>query len=158
MDQRTGRVRPQKVDLDPFQHRIQKPWGWEIVWAEEETYTGKLLHVLAGCRLSLQYHDEKLETQCLLSGRALLVTEDADGSPREIPMEAGKGYTIRPFQVHRLVALEDAEIVEVSTLETGTTVRLDDDYRRGDETESVRALPDRGWYGGSGPGKGPGGA
>ena len=58
--------------------------------AEKGTYTGKLLHVLAGRRLSLQYHDEKTETQCLLSGRAILVLEDASGALQEIAMKPGK--------------------------------------------------------------------
>ncbi len=136
---------PQHTDSDPKQRRIEKPWGWEIVWAEGGPYTGKLLHIRAGRRLSLQYHDEKLETQYLLSGRAILVLQTADGSLREIPMEPGKGYTICPLQVHRLIALHDTEIIEVSTPETGITVRLEDDYRRADETETMRSLSNRGW-------------
>lgn len=139
--------RPAQVNIAPASRRIEKPWGWEIVWAESAHYTGKLLHINAGHRLSLQYHDEKLETQCLLSGRAVLVAERADGTLQEIPMEVGRGYTIHPFQTHRLVAVEDAEVVEVSTPEAGVTVRLEDDYCRGDETEALRALPNRGWEG-----------
>jgi quercetin dioxygenase-like cupin family protein len=123
----------------PHVRRVEKPWGWEILWAEEAPhYVGKLLHVDAGKRLSLQYHDEKLETQCLLSGRVLLVVEDAEGALQEIEMERGEGYTIHPFQRHRLVAITDAEVVEVSTPETGTTFRLDDDYARPHETEELR--------------------
>ena len=64
----------------PYQRRVEKPWGWETVWAETPQYVGKILHIRAGRRLSLQYHDQKLESQCLLSGRALLVIEDATGS------------------------------------------------------------------------------
>jgi mannose-6-phosphate isomerase len=145
MQQRSEKPPPTHVDLTPFALRVAKPWGWEIVWAQSDRYTGKLLHVVAGCRLSLQYHDEKVETQCLLSGSALLTVEGRDGTLHEISMLPGKGYTIQPFQIHRLTAVEDAEIVEVSTPESGRTVRLQDDYARGDETETVRALPDRGW-------------
>jgi mannose-6-phosphate isomerase len=126
-------------NLVPQQRRIEKPWGWEILWAETDHYCGKLLHIHAGKRLSLQYHDEKLETQCLLSGRAVLVLEDETGTLREIEMESGKGYTIRPFQRHRLIAITDAEIAEVSTRETGTTFRVEDDYGRPHETEELRA-------------------
>lgn len=145
MEQQQRMLHSASVDFKPFARRIEKPWGWEIVWAESGHYTGKLLHIHAGCRLSLQYHDEKVETQCLLSGSALLIAAGPGGSLQEIVMEPGKGYTIQPFQAHRLLAIEDAEIVEVSTPETGTTVRLEDDYCRGDETEAVRALPHRGW-------------
>ena len=133
------------VDLLPVERRIQKPWGWEILWAENGAYTGKFLHMNAGMRTSLQYHDSKLETQCLLSGCAVLMVERTDGSLREIAMERGKGYTLQPYQAHRLIAVEDSDLVEVSTAEKGTTIRLEDDFRRGDETEEVRALPHRGW-------------
>ncbi|MGI8554389.1 MAG: cupin [Dehalococcoidia bacterium] len=145
MQEPAAKPRPSTADVQPHGRRIEKPWGWEIIWAESEAYTGKLLHIAAGCRLSLQYHDQKLETQCLVSGRAVLVVEDRDGALCEIAMEIGKGYTVYPFQLHRLVAIEDAEIYEVSTPEAGTTVRVSDDYARPDETEATRALTDRGW-------------
>ncbi len=134
---------PTDRDPQPHQQRVEKPWGWEILWAETPHYCGKILHINAGQRLSLQYHDQKIETQCLLSGRALLVIEDAAGTLREIEMEPGKGYTIHPFQRHRLVGIDDAEILEVSTPETGTTFRVEDDFARPDETEELRRRPGR---------------
>jgi mannose-6-phosphate isomerase len=151
MGQRISKPIPTDIAHDPLHRRVEKPWGWEIIWAENDQYTGKFLHVRAGKRLSLQYHDDKTETQCLLSGRALLVVEAADGSLREQGMEIGKGYTNRPYQIHRLVAIEDCELVEVSTPERGTTVRLEDDFFRPDETDVVRALPHRGWTPAPGP-------
>jgi mannose-6-phosphate isomerase len=132
------RVAETMREVQPHQRRVDKPWGWEILWAETPHYCGKILHIAAGKRISLQYHDEKIETQCLLNGRALLLIEDADHALREIEMEPGKGYTIHPFQRHRLIGITDADVLEVSTPETGTTVRLEDDYARPDETEEVR--------------------
>lgn len=126
------------ADQPPPARRVEKPWGWELLWAETPNYVGKILHISAGKRLSLQYHDQKLETQYLMQGRVVLLLEHDDGSLREVPMEPGKGYTIYPFQRHRLIALEDSDIVEVSTPETGMTYRLDDDYQRPDETEAMR--------------------
>ena len=134
---------PAQRDLRAFQTRVDKPWGWEIVWAHTPHYCGKILHINAGKRTSLQYHDQKLETLCLLSGRALLIVEDTEGTLCEIEMEPGKGYTIQPNQRHRLVAIEDAEIAEASTPETGTTLRLEDDYARTDENEELRRRPNR---------------
>jgi mannose-6-phosphate isomerase len=145
MADRTTKPRPATVDLTPQYRRVEKPWGWEVIWADRAGYTGKIIHVLAGKRLSLQYHENKTETQSLLSGRAILVLEDAAGGLREIPMQPGAGYTISPFQLHRLVAIEDSDVIEVSTPERGTTVRIEDDYQRTDETEEVRAQPGRGW-------------
>jgi mannose-6-phosphate isomerase len=143
--QQVPEPKPGNIDREPLHRRVEKPWGWETIWAESGQYTGKFLHVWAGNRLSLQYHDDKVETQCLLSGRAVLVIEMADASLQEIPMEIGKGYAVHPYQVHRLVAIEDSELVEVSTPERGTTVRLEDDFLRADETEATRSLPGRGW-------------
>lgn len=145
MTRQYDKPKPAELDLLPFQRRIDKPWGWEIIWADNDSYTGKMLHVYAGKRLSLQYHDSKIETQCLLSGRAILMVEGVDGSMHELSMEIGKGYTLQPYQAHRLLALDDSDIVEVSTAEMGTTIRLEDDFLRGDETEEMRAQPDRGW-------------
>lgn len=124
--------------VTPHQRRVEKPWGWETLWAETPYYCGKILHIRAGRRLSLQYHDQKTETQCLLAGRALLIIDGPDGCLQEVEMEPGKGYTIHPFQRHRLVGITDAEVLEVSTPETGTTFRLEDDYARPDESEDVR--------------------
>jgi mannose-6-phosphate isomerase-like protein (cupin superfamily) len=131
--------------LLPSAIRVDKPWGYEVLWADSASYTGKLIHIYGGKRLSLQYHDQKTETQCLLTGRATLLIDGPDGQMRELEMEAGKGYTLRPYQRHRIIALEDCMIVEVSTPEKGKTVRLQDDYARPDETDELRAQPGRGW-------------
>jgi mannose-6-phosphate isomerase len=119
---------------------VEKPWGWEIIWAETPSYVGKLLHVRAGKRLSLQYHDQKLETQCLIRGRARLTIDGPDGELHEIEMEPHRGYTVRPYQRHRIAAVEDADIAEVSTPEVGTTFRLEDDYARPDQNEDQRQI------------------
>jgi len=132
----------------PFQEKIPKPWGEEIKFTPGSLKrAGKLLLVKAGKRLSFQYHDEKEETLCLFSGKALLWLENADGVIDKIPMEMHKGYTVIPPQKHRIETLDDCVIVEVSSPETGTTVRLEDDYARKDETEEVRMQKNRGWNG-----------
>ncbi len=125
-------------EMQPHCRLVQKPWGHELVWAENDSYVGKMLQIDAGKRLSLQYHDSKLESQCLLAGRALLVVEDAAGALCALEMEPGKGYTIQPFRRHRLVAISDATVLEVSTPEIGTTFRVEDDYARPHETEAAR--------------------
>jgi mannose-6-phosphate isomerase len=119
------------------QRRVDKPWGWEAIWAETEYYVGKILHVRAGHRLSLQYHDQKTESQYLLSGRAQLLLDDADGVLQTILMETGACYTIVPFQRHRIIALDDSEILEVSTPERGITYRIEDDFGRSHEQRDL---------------------
>jgi mannose-6-phosphate isomerase len=111
--------------------RVDKPWGHEIWWARTERYVGKILHVRAGESLSLQYHRVKDETIRMLSGRLLFeVSDGADEPLRRIEMEPGQGFHIRPGMRHRMTALEDCDILEVSTPELDDVVRLEDRYGR----------------------------
>lgn len=128
--------------LLPHARRIEKPWGYEILLTPPDVpYAFKLIHVHAGKRLSLQVHDVKVETQTLVAGHGVLVLEGADGQLHEVEMEPGVGYHVAVGQRHRLCAAadQDATIVEASSPEAGTTLRLDDDYARPDETEELRA-------------------
>jgi mannose-6-phosphate isomerase len=127
--------------LQPHARRVDKPWGYEILLSPAEAdYTFKLIHVQAGKRLSLQLHDVKVETQTLVAGHGILVLEGDDGELHEIEMQSGVGYHVAVGQRHRLCAGADADatIFEASTPEAGTTLRLEDDYARPDETEELR--------------------
>lgn len=133
---------PSGFSTAPGAKRIVKPWGYEVLLTPENApYAAKLIHVEAGKRLSLQVHDKKVETQTLLSGKGFLIMEDAAGELRNVDLEPGVGYHIAIGQRHRLCASpnEDVTVFEASTPEIGTTYRLEDDYRRTDETEQVRA-------------------
>ena len=104
-------------------------WGWDLVWAETDAYVGKLLFVRAGESLSLQYHEQKEETLYLLSGRVLLTLRDG----RELhvkTMEPNQAYHIPPRLIHRLEAVEDSDVLEVSTPELDDVIRLEDRYGR----------------------------
>ena len=131
-----------------FQAKVNKPWGEEVIYTPPDLgRTGKILRVKAGCKLSLQYHEEKEETLCLMSGQALFWLENAAGEIEKIPMRPQAGYTVARRQKHRIEAVTDSVFIEVSSPEIGVTVRLADDYRRPDETEALRAEKDRGWRG-----------
>jgi mannose-6-phosphate isomerase len=128
--------------IAPAAKRILKPWGYEVLLTPEDApYAAKLIHVEAGKRLSLQVHDKKIETQTLLDGSGFLVMEDENGDLRDVQLLPGVGYHIAVGQRHRLCASPDADVTvfEASTPEIGTTYRLEDDYRRPDETDAVRA-------------------
>jgi mannose-6-phosphate isomerase len=132
---------PATFSLEPSAQRIEKPWGYEILLSPSDApYTAKLIHVKAGKRLSLQLHDTKVETQTLVAGRGILVLEGADGQLHDVSMQPGVGYHVAVGQRHRLCAApdEDATIFEASTPEVGVTLRLEDDYKRPDETEELR--------------------
>jgi mannose-6-phosphate isomerase len=110
--------------------RVEKPWGWELVWAETEAYVGKLLFVRAGHALSLQYHREKDEAWLVHEGRASLELGRLDGPLETLEIGPGDAFRYRPGTVHRVTALEDTLILEVSTPRIDDVVRLEDQYGR----------------------------
>lgn len=124
---------------DAYVRRIDKPWGYEIHWTPDNLpYMGKVIHVNAGNRLSLQAHDKKQESWMILNGEGMVIWENAQGELIETVLEPGKGYTCALGQRHRLAGITDCDILEVSTPEVGTTWRLEDDFNRPDETEELR--------------------
>ena len=132
--------------VSPFVKKIEKPWGYELLLVSENLpYVSKIMHINAGKRLSLQIHDQKLETYYLATGQCDLVIENNKGELETIHMVTGYGYTVIPGQRHRHQAVTDCDIVEASSPEAGTTYRLEDDYARSDETEEMRKGPNRGW-------------
>jgi mannose-6-phosphate isomerase len=121
MGSRFGRVEDNKVE---------KPWGYELRWAITDRYAGKILHVKKGEALSLQYHERKDEYQCLLSGAIDIELGGGDGKLTRRRMTAGDTLHITPGMRHRLTAVEDSDIFEVSTPEIDDVVRLEDRYGR----------------------------
>lgn len=130
---------PNYENLDAWSfepRRVEKPWGWELIWAQSEVYVGKLLFVRAGQSLSLQFHREKDESWYVESGRAELELGDTGDAvlKREI-VSTGACFRYRPGTVHRVTALEDTTIIEVSTPQLDDVVRLEDAYGRAGTSE-----------------------
>jgi mannose-6-phosphate isomerase-like protein (cupin superfamily) len=111
--------------------RVDKPWGHELIWAEAERYVGKVLFVKAGESLSLQFHRAKDESWLVEEGRAKVELGSA-GDPvlSEEIVGPGACFRLRPGTVHRVSALEDTRILEVSTPDLEDVVRLEDRYGR----------------------------
>jgi quercetin dioxygenase-like cupin family protein len=109
--------------------RVEKPWGYELHWAKTERYVGKLIHVNKGHALSLQYHNLKDETIYLASGR-MLFEIDVNGTLTKHEMAPGQSVHVAPKTIHRMTAIEDCDIFEVSTPELHDVVRLEDRYGR----------------------------
>lgn len=109
--------------------RVEKPWGHEVIWAHTERYVGKVLHIRQGHRLSYQYHQQKDETIHVHSGTLCLVVDEGSG-PTERKLEPGDSYHIRPLTRHRMIAVTDCDVLEVSTPELDDVVRLEDSYGR----------------------------
>jgi mannose-6-phosphate isomerase len=125
---------PNIESLDPWAfetRRVEKPWGYELIWALTDAYCGKLLHVKAGHSLSLQFHREKDEAWLIQSGRARLELGEAGGSVlNEEIVGPGAAFHYAPGTVHRVTAIEDTTILEVSTPQLDDVVRLEDAYGR----------------------------
>jgi len=113
--------------------RVAKPWGHELVFAENERYAGKILHLEGGHCLSLQYHERKDETLFVLEGEVSLSVE-VNGEMKEILLRRGESYRVRPGVRHRLRAESSCDLVEVSTPELDDVVRLEDAYGRAGTT------------------------
>lgn len=130
---------PKNFSIDSYARRIDKPWGYELHWVREDApYMGKVIHINAGARLSLQIHDEKQESWFLIQGKGSVIWENNKGELIETELKTGVGYSTAIGQRHRLKGVTDCDILEVSTPEKGTTWRLEDDYARPDETPEQR--------------------
>jgi mannose-6-phosphate isomerase-like protein (cupin superfamily) len=109
--------------------KVDKPWGYEIIWASTEKYIGKILCIKKGEMLSYQYHEIKDETIYLYTG--LMDVEIEDGKERKkVTLNPGQGIRIPPLTKHRMIAIENCEVLEVSTPELSDVVRLEDIYGR----------------------------
>ena len=113
--------------------RVDKPWGHEEIWAETDRYVGKILAIKEGHRLSLQHHKVKDETIRVASGVLELELEDEAGNIVRHELTAGQSAHIRPGHKHRMRAVTDVEVIEVSTPELDDVVRHSDDYGRVNE-------------------------
>ena len=109
--------------------RTEKPWGYELLFALTPKYAGKVIFVKQGHRLSLQYHEKKDETMYVFQGKMLMEIE-RDGQMVQSELSPGSSVRIPPLTKHRVKALEDTLLLEVSTPELEDVVRLADDYGR----------------------------
>ena len=116
---------------DPEPKRVEKPWGHELIWAESEFYVGKILHVRAGHSISLQYHEIKHESWLIRSGSAIVELAARVGDELEqIDAQPGDTFSFPPGTVHRITAVENVDVFEVSTPHLDDVVRIEDLYGR----------------------------
>ncbi len=116
--------------------KTEKPWGFELLFARTPEYVGKVIFVRKGHRLSLQYHREKDESLYIYQGKALIEIEGSDGQLVQSVAQAGYSLRIPPGTKHRVKAIEDTTLFEVSTPELEDVERLEDDYGRAKPIDS----------------------
>jgi mannose-6-phosphate isomerase len=132
---RMNELTPNLLDLDRFAvpvERVEKPWGYELVYAVTDSYLGKVLFIRAGEQLSLQFHRRKDEVIYIHSGRIELEVGEPGRTPDVEVVGPGRAFRFKPGTVHRWRALEDTFVLEVSTPEPDDVVRLEDRYGRAD--------------------------
>lgn len=112
--------------------KVDKPWGYEVIWANSDRIAGKLLYIKKGHRLSLQYHKKKEEAIYVMQGNLTLITADSKtGKQTETILSEGSSHHVYPGDIHRFEARDhDVTLVEVSTPELYDVVRIEDDYKR----------------------------
>jgi mannose-6-phosphate isomerase len=110
--------------------RVEKPWGYEILWAHTEHYVGKILHIEPGHLLSLQYHEKKHESIYVLRGRMIFRYRDERGELQEREMIAGEAQQVPTGLVHQFEAIERTDVLEASTPHLDDVIRLKDKYGR----------------------------
>lgn len=116
------RITPKKI--------VKKPWGDEVLWDHNDKYALKIITLTIGNRSSLQSHNQKLETIVVLEGRLQLETWSDDGERRVDEYGPNEAYSIQPTRRHRVTALSDVRLVEVSSPEIDDVVRHEDDFGR----------------------------
>jgi mannose-6-phosphate isomerase len=114
--------------------RVEKPWGYELIWAHTERYVGKILHINKGESLSYQFHRIKDETVRLLSG-VMEMDVEVDGQRSKLSLKPGDCLHIVPGMKHRMTAVDDCDVLEVSTPELDDVVRLQDRYGRAERND-----------------------
>ena len=110
--------------------RVEKPWGFELIWAETTAYVGKTLHIERGHQLSYQYHRVKDETIYVLAGVLELEVAEPTGPLRRWRLRVGESFHIPPGLRHRMTAIETCDVLEASTPQLDDVVRLEDRYGR----------------------------
>jgi quercetin dioxygenase-like cupin family protein len=109
---------------------VEKPWGYELIWAHTPEYVGKVLHINAGESLSLQYHEVKDETIFLFSGTMRFWAGPSERELEEIVLAAGEAFRVVPGTLHRMQAVTDCDVMEASTPHLDDVVRIQDRYGR----------------------------
>ncbi|OLB67285.1 MAG: cupin [Gemmatimonadetes bacterium 13_2_20CM_2_66_5] len=110
-------------------YRVEKPWGYEVIWAKADRYVGKILHIEPGHVLSLQYHNKKDESIYVLSGEIILRIQQGE-RVMERRVRAGEAFHVPPKQIHQFEAVVVTDLLEASTPELDDVVRLKDRYGR----------------------------
>lgn len=130
MEEYKDKVDEKKANpLDVSSYKVEKPWGYEIWLEVNEYYTYKVIHMTAGNRCSLQWHDKKIETNYIIEGTVEVLLE-TDGVVETKRYSKGEGWSVPIKTKHRVTAITDYTAVECSTSHLNDCIRFQDDTQR----------------------------
>lgn len=118
-----------EAGMSEVPYRVEKPWGYELIWARTDRYVGKILHIEPGHVLSLQYHNKKDESIYVLAGEITLRLQQGE-TLIERRMRQGEAFHIAPKTIHQFEAIVASDLLEASTPEIDDVIRLKDRYGR----------------------------
>lgn len=107
---------------------IEKSWGREIVYANDERYCCKVLYIEPGQGTSLHFHLNKHETMLVVDGE-LLIEYVFNKELKSITLEPARAFVIPPGLVHKLSSASDSD--SVTFIETSTISYDSDSIRIG---------------------------
>jgi mannose-6-phosphate isomerase-like protein (cupin superfamily) len=111
---------------------VHKPWGKEE-WLElNDAYCYKRIYINAGYKTSYQYHQFKKETNYIIDGTAEVWLENDEGVVEKKIMKAGEFFNVTPPKKHRVIAITDIILQEVSTPHVDDVFRINDEFNRAD--------------------------
>ena len=121
-------------------YKVSKPWGYEL-WINSlnTDFAFKKIYIKKGFQTSLQFHNYKRETNLVLEGEARffykknkqvknmnVITKDI-GSKK---IKKGTIINVYPKILHRIKALRNLTLYEVSSPHLKDVVRIQDDTNR----------------------------
>ena len=111
---------------------VHKPWGKEEWLALNEFYCYKRIYINAGYKTSFQWHEQKHETNYIIKGEAEVWLENDEGEIIKKVMKAGDFFDVVPPKKHRVIAITDIILQEVSTPHVDDVFRINDEFNRAD--------------------------
>ena len=98
--------------------KVEKGWGYELHLHNDDGYCGKILHFDRGKKFAMHFHVEKRETWYVAKGKLMLKTIDPDTADvLDCIIEEGHVIEVHRGISHQLLALEESDIFEVSTID-----------------------------------------
>ena len=107
--------------------RINRPWGYETIWAESSRYLAKIVAIMSGKHTVLQMHKIKDTTFLVQRGTVKIEHGTSKSDLKTTQLEAGQAWNVPSGTLYRFFAVTDVEMIEASSSEIADTVRFEEE-------------------------------